>query len=138
MTEDGEMMKFLKGRLEEDVSGDVPHLDEILRYASAQSFAQGVKRRSRRRLWAASAAAACVAVVCSFVFLRPHTAPAPTSEATVVSAINLVMAADGAEETSDETAAADMLLALQDAPYENVVKDIVAENSQAKIWSGLW
>ena len=138
MTEDREMMKFLKVRLEEDVPGEVPHLDEILRYASAQSFAHRAERRSRLRLWVASAAAACVAVVCSFVFLRPQTAAVPAPEATVVSAIGLVMAADGAEEESDDTAVADMLLALQDAPYENVIEELVAENSQAELWCGLW
>ena len=138
MTEDKELVKFLKGRLEEDVPGDVPHLDEILRYASKQSFAQRVERRSRLRLWVTSVAAACVAVVCSFVFLRPQTAAAPAPETTIVSAINLIMAADGDEEVSDETAVADMLLALQDAPYENVIDELVAENSQTELWCGLW
>ena len=138
MTEDRELVKFLKGRLEEDVPGDVPYLDEILRYASTQSFAQRVERRSRLRLWVASVAAACVAVVCSFVFLRPQTAAVPSPETTIVSAINLIMAADGDEESSDETAVADMLLALQDAPYENVIDELVAENSQTELWCGLW
>ena len=72
------------------------------------------------------------------MFLRPQAALAPTPEATVVSAIGLVMAADGAEEETDDTAVADMLLALQDAPYENVIEELVAENSQAELWYGLW
>ena len=39
---------------------------------------------------------------------------------------------------SNDTAVADMLLALQDAPYENVIEELVAENSQAELWCGLW
>ena len=64
MNEDRELMDFVKGRLEEGVSPEAPRLAEIVRAATAESFALTAESRSRRRLWVASFAAASLAVVC--------------------------------------------------------------------------
>lgn len=127
MNEDIEIEEFLKNRLEGDVAADPPRFDEILRAASEASFAAAA-HRSRGWRWGASLAAACVAVACSFAVLTSRS-PAPTPEATVAHVIDLLRAADGEETASEASSVEEMLLALQDAPYESAVSDLLASSS---------
>lgn len=124
MSEDKKLNDFLRGRLEEDVAGEIPHFAEIMRVASEEAFSRAVARRSRFRFWGASLLAASLAFVCAFsvVFLQTSS-PAP--ETTVANAIEILRAVDGAEFLGNETSVAEMLLAWQDAPYENAISDLV-------------
>ncbi len=124
MNEDKELNEFLKTRLEGDVSGEIPHFGEIMRAASEASFARAEERRSRSRFWGASLLAASLAVVCTFSVLNIDT-KTPSPETTVANAIDILRVADGAESMSDETSLDELLLAWQDAPYENAVSDLL-------------
>lgn len=130
MNEYRDIEDFVKGRLEEGVSSSPPRLAEIERAAAAESFANVAEHRSRRRRWTASLVAASFAIVFSFAVLHVDSTPKP--EDTVACVIDLLRTADGAEtlsETSaeselEETTVAEMLLALQDAPYESAIADL--------------
>ena len=127
MKEESELLAFVKGRLEGDVSPEPPRLAEIVRAAEAESFALAAAGRSRRRLWASSLTAASLAVVVSFAFLCADRPPSP--EDTVACVIDLLRTADGdsgdsSGAISQESAVAEMLLAWQDAPYESAIADL--------------
>ena len=137
MNEDAKLNDFLKERLEAGVSGEPPRLDAILRAASAAAQARAAARRSVR-LWGVLLAAASLAVLCFFaVHFRessPSTsrssqassAPAyvPSPEQTVVGAIDLLCMADGEALDTETNSVEEVLLAWQDAPYENAVSDL--------------
>ena len=127
MNEDIELVNFLKDRLEGDVQKEPPHFEEIMRVAAEASFAAAAERRSRRRMWLSSLAAACVAAVCSFAVIHLQTS-SPRPETTVACVIDLLRAADGTAATSEEYSVEDMLLAWQDAPYESAISGLVADN----------
>ena len=95
MNEDRELMDFVKGRLEEGVSPEAPRMAEIVRAATAESFALTAESRSRRRLWVASFAAASLAVVCCLPIFNYMHSPEP--ENTVACVIDLLRTADGVE-----------------------------------------
>ena len=127
MNEYSEIESFVKARLEEGVPREVPCIDRILEVAAAESFARTAEARSRRRLWAATLAAASLAAVCLFPMVRLATAPKP--ESTVACVIDLLRTADGVESSEEtESTVAEMLLAWQDAPYESAIADLVAAN----------
>ena len=123
MNEDRELMDFVKGRLEEGVSPEAPRMAEIVRAATAESFALTAESRSRRRLWVASFAAASLAVVCCLpIFNYMHSSE---PENTVACVIDLLRTADGVESgETNETTVAEMFLAWQDAPYESAIADL--------------
>ena len=77
MNEDRELMDFVKGRLEEGVPCEAPRMDEIVRAATAESFARVAESRLRRRRWVVSLVAASLAVVCSFAILNFEPSPKP-------------------------------------------------------------
>ena len=138
MNEDAKLNDFLKERLEADVPGEPPRLDEILHAASAAAQARAAARRRSIRLWGVLLAAASLAVLCFFaVHFRessPSTsrssqassAPAyvPSPEQTVVGAIDLLCMADGEALDTETNSVEEVLLAWQDAPYENAVSDL--------------
>ena len=148
MNEDSELNDFLKERLEADVSGDPPRLDEILHAASAAVQARMDARRRSVRLWGGLLAAASLAVLCLFAVhlwtsspsasspsqLSQASSPVPTSspsdvpspEQTVVDAIDLLSTFDGDELDVETNSVVEVLLAWQDAPYKDAVSDIVA------------
>ena len=126
MNEDGELLNFVKSRLEDDLPREPPHIGEIMRAAREASFVRAAEQRSRRRLWGASLAAASVALVCSFAAFFAQTEP-PSHESTVADVIELLRTADGGASSPGEAASvAEMLLAWQDAPYEAAVAGLVA------------
>ena len=140
MNEDAKLNDFLKKRLEADVPGEPPRLDAILHAASAAA------RRRSVRLWVGLLAAASLAVLCLFAVhfrnssssaplpFRPSvsSAPAPSSspasvpspEQTVVGAIDLLSTFDGDELDVETNSVVEVLLAWQDAPYEDAVADL--------------
>ena len=146
MNEDSKLNDFLKERLEADVSGAPPRLDEILHAASAAAQARMDARRRSVRLWGGLLAAASLAVLCLFAVhfrnssssaplpFRPSvsSAPAPSSspasvpspEQTVVGAIDLLSTFDGDELDVETNSVVEVLLAWQDAPYEDAVADL--------------
>ena len=153
MNEDSKLNDFLKERLEADVSGAPPRLDEILHAASAAAQARMDARRRSVRLWGGLLAAASLAVLCLFaVHLRtsspapspsspsasspsqpalassptPSSLPAsvPSPEQTVVNAIDLLSTFDGDELDVETNSVVEVLLAWQDAPYEDAVADL--------------
>ena len=127
MSEDRELMNFVKSRLEDGLSHEPPRMDEIMRAAREESFARAARQRSRRRLWGASLAAASFALVCSFAAFFAQT-ESPSHENTVANVIDLLRTADGEASSSGEAASvAEMLLAWQDAPYEAAVAGLVAD-----------
>ena len=89
-------------------------------------------------------AAAVLAVVCIFaVHVQPHplssedvavqggVSKETSSEEVVVDMINILRAVDGdelEEEEEEEASEVEMLLAWQDAPYENAVSGLFSEN----------
>ena len=144
MNEDEKLNNFLKGRLEAGVSAEPPRLDAILHAASVAAQARAAVRRSRVRLWGGLLAAASLAVICLFaVHLRvspaapsslsqpvlpPSVASMPSPEQTVVGAIDLLSMADGDNLEVETNAVADVLLAWQDAPYEDAISGLSFEN----------
>ena len=131
MSEFRDIEDFVKGRLEEDVKGEAPRMEEILSLATAESFARVAEHRSRVRRAAAMLVAASLAIAFfSFAVLCIDSSPRP--EATVACVIDLLRTADGEETLSEpsadvqteEIAVAEMLLAWQDAPYESAIADL--------------
>lgn len=139
MNEDAKLNDFLRERLESGVSGEPPRLDAIMRAASMSA------RSPRTRLWrglmAAASLAACLAALCLlFVHLR-HSRPQqpalqvaaspaaslPPPEQAVVDAIDLLSMADGEELDVEEGSVEDVLLAWQDAPYEDAISGLFTE-----------
>ena len=147
MNEDSKLNDFLKERLEADVPGEPPRLDEILSAASAAAQARVAARRSVR-LWGGLLAAASLAVLCLFAVHFRNTSPsapspsqpsvvfspvpssslasAPSPEQTVVNAIDLLSTFDGDELDVETNSVVEVLLAWQDAPYKDAVSDILA------------
>ena len=148
MNEDVKLNDFLKERLEAGVPGEPPRLDAILQAASAAAQARAAARRARVRLWGGLFAAASLAALCLFaIHLRkpssspsspqraaspvPVSSPAydePSPEQTVVDAIDLLSMVDGENLEVETNSVEEVLLAWQDAPYENAVSDILAGN----------
>lgn len=123
--EDGELMAFVKKRLEENVAAVPPGLDAIKQAAMAESFAKAARNRlSSRYRWLTYLVAASFATICFFTaqnFLSTQ-----ESERTVVRIIDLLRAADGdIDNVVDmESSVDEMLLAWQDAPYERAIHDL--------------
>ena len=147
MNEDAKLNDFLKDRLETGVSGEPPRLDAILQAASAAAQTRTAARRSSVRLWGGLLAAASLAVLCLFAvhLWVPPTTPSsphqvaqpvpshsltsmPSPEQTLVGAIDLLSMADGDNIEVETNAVEDVLLAWQDAPYEDAVSDLLAGN----------
>ena len=141
MNEDEKLNDFLKDRLETGVPGEPPRLDAILHAASAAAQTRAAARRSRVHLWGGLLSAASVALLCLFaVHLRvaptepsrsvpsPSVASMPSPEQTVVGAIDLLSMADGDNLEVETNAVADVLLAWQDAPYEDAISGLSFEN----------
>ena len=147
MNEDAKLNDFLKERLEAGVSGEPSRLDAILQAASAAAQTRAAARRSRIRLWGGLLAAASLAVLCLFAvhLWVPPTTPSspnqaaqpapsqslasmPSPEQTLVGAIDLLSMADGDNLEVETNAVADVLLAWQDAPYEDAISDLLAGN----------
>ena len=132
MNEDSKLNDFLKERLEADVPGEPPRLEAILHAASAAAQARAAARRQSFRLWGGLLAAASLAVICLFAvhFRTSSPAPAPASsdapspEQTVVNAIDLLSTLDGDELDIETNSVVEVLLAWQDAPYEDAVFDL--------------
>ena len=137
MKEDGKLIGFLAERLEENLPGDPPRLDAILREATACARARSRVRRLRTCIWGGTLAAAVLAVICIFaVHVQPRPLPSEevavqggVSEEVVADVINILRAVDGDElEEEEEASEVEMLLAWQDAPYENAVSGLFSEN----------
>lgn len=156
MNEDAELNDFLKERLESGVPGEPPRLDAILNAASTAAQTRAAARRLRVRLWGGLLAAASLTVICLFavhywtpspspsspsspslppapqvaVQATPSPTPAslPSPEQTVVDAIDLLSMADGENLGVETNSVEKVLLAWQDAPYENAVADLLAGN----------
>ena len=141
MNEDAKLNDFLKERLEADVPGEPPRLEAILHAASEAAQVRAVARRRSVRLWGCWLAAASLAVLCFFaVHFRtsspsqspvafspaPSSSPAsvPSPEQTVVNAIDLLSTFDGDELDIETNSVVEVLLAWQDAPYEDAVADL--------------
>ena len=153
MNEDAELNDFLKERLEDGVPGEPPRLDAILHAASTAAQTRAAARRSRVRLWGGLLVAASLTMICLFavhywsplpspsspssppapqvaVQSTPSPTPAsiPSPEQTVVDAIDLLSMADGENLGVETNSVEEVLLAWQDAPYENAVADLLAGN----------
>jgi len=151
MNEDVQLNGFLKARLEGAVSGEPPRLGAILRAASAAAQARAAARRSHVCLWGGLLVAASLAVLCLFAvhFRNPSpslpappspqvaVSPAPASspshdvpspEQTVVNAIDLLSSVDGDELDVETNSVVEVLLAWQDAPYNDAVFGLLAGN----------
>ena len=146
MKEDAKLNDFLKERLEAGVSGEPPRLDAILQAASVAAQTRAAARRSRVRLWGGLLAAASLAVLCLFavhLWVSPATQPSPQAaqpvpsqslasmpspEQTLVGAIDLLSMVDGDNIEVETNAVEDVLLAWQDAPYEDAISDLLAGN----------
>lgn len=124
MNEDKELVRLVRRGLEDGIAGEPPRLREIMQ---AASFAVSARRRHRISKWGgASLVAASLAFVCSFAVLQSHLRPeAPSPEDTVASVIDILRTADGIDMPSgDESSVAEMLLAWQDAPYEDAISGL--------------
>lgn len=142
MKEDSKLIDFIKDRLEGNASGDPPRFDAILREASACARARALARRSRARIWGGALAAAMLAVACVFVVhLRQRPSPPggmvvreavsqeAQSGAVVADVIDILRVVDGEElEDEESTSEAEILLAWQDAPYEDAISGLFSEN----------
>ena len=153
MNEDAKLNDFLKERLEAGVPGEPPRLEAILNAASTAAQARAAARRRSVRLWGGLLAAASLAVLCLFAVhfrtsspppspslpsasspSQPALASSPTStsspsevpspEQTVVNAIDLRSTFDGDELDVETNSVVEVLLAWQDAPYEDAVADL--------------
>ena len=141
MKEDGKLIDFLTKRLEGNASGDPPRLDAILREATACARARSRVRRLHMCIWGGALAAAALAVICIFaVHVQPHPLPSedvavqggvseePSSNKVVADVIDILRTVDGDDLEEDETSEVEILLAWQDAPYENAVSGLFSEN----------
>ena len=137
MKEDGKLIGFLAERLEENLPGDPPRLDAILREATACARARSRLRRLRTCIWGGALAAAVLAVICIFaVHVQPRPLPSEevavqggVSEEVVADVINILRAVDGDElEEEEDASEVEMLLSWQDAPYEDAVSGLFSEN----------
>ncbi len=141
MKEDSKLIDFVKDRLEGNAPGDPPRFDAILSEASACARARALARRSRTRIWGGALAAAMLAVACIFVVhLRQRPSPPDgmvvreavsqeaQSGAVVADVIDILRVVDGEElEDEEATSEAEILLAWQDAPYEDAVSGLFSE-----------
>ena len=124
LNEDKELVRLLRRGLEDGIAGEPPRLREIMQ---AASFADSARRRSRLWKWGGSSlVAASLAIVCSFAALQTNLRPeTPSPEDTVASVIDLLSTADGVDMSSgEESSVAEMLLAWQDAPYEDAISGL--------------
>lgn len=156
MNEDAKLNDFLKERLEAGVPSEPPRLEAILHAASAAAQTRAVARRSRIRLWGGLLVAASLTVICLFAVhfwapspsssspsspslppspqvavqstSSPTSVSQPSPEQTVVDTIDLLSMADGENLGVETNSVEDVLLAWQDAPYENAVADLLAGN----------
>ncbi len=141
MKEDGKLIDFLTERLEGDVPGNPPRIDAILREATSCARARSRIRRLRTCIWGGALAAAVLAVICIFaVHVQPHPLPsegdavqevasqATASKDVVVDVIDILRTVAGDELEEEETSEVEILLAWQDAPYENAVSGLFSEN----------
>lgn len=143
MKEDSKLIDFLKDRLEGNAPGEPPRLDAILREASACARARASARRSRTRIWGGALAAAMLAVACIFVVHLRQRPSSPDGMAVretasqeaqpqpgevVADVIDILRVVDGDELEDEETSEAEMLLAWQDAPYEDAVSGLFSDN----------
>jgi len=154
MNEDAKLNDFLKDRLEADVPGEPPRLEAILHAASAAAQTRVAARRRSIRLWGGLLAAASLAALCLFAVHMwtsstspspsasapsqpalasspvPSSLPAsvPSPEQTVVNAIDLLSTFDGDELDVETNSVVEVLLAWQDAPYEDAVADLFEGN----------
>ena len=122
MNEDIEFNAFLKSRLEEGTGMAPSSLVEIERAAVREAAARSAEHRVRVRRWGgAFLLAASLAAAAGFFVMQAATAPTP--EETVADAIELLSVTDETE-LKETDSVAEMLLAWQDAPYENAVSDL--------------
>ena len=141
MKEDGKLIDFLTKRLEGNASGDPPRLDAILREATACARARSRVRRLHMCIWGGALAAAALAVICIFsVHVQLHPLPSEgdavrevasqkaSSNDVVADVIDILRTVDGDDLEEDETSEVEILLAWQDAPYENAVSGLFSEN----------
>ena len=120
MNEDGELIDFVRKRLEDDVSAEPPRFAEIMREAASRAAARRAKLWLRSSVAAASLAMAlCMAVVC----MRRE---GPSPESTVADVIDILCVSDGVEVAEDAASVAELLLAWQDAPYNSAVSEMAS------------
>ena len=92
-------------------------------------------------IWGGALAAAALAVICIFsVHVQPHPLPSEgdavrevasqkaSSNDVVADVIDILRTVDGDDLEEDETSEVEILLAWQDAPYENAVSGLFSEN----------
>ena len=125
MSEDRELMDFIKAKLEGDVHAEPPGFKEILHFAAKMSEERA--KVWRPFLWGMSLVAASLLAVCSFVAVSRPQAKASSQERTIANVIDILRAADGIEATTGESSVADMLLAWQDVPYESAISELCTD-----------
>ena len=116
-------------------------LDAILREATACARARSRVRRLHMCIWGGALAAAALAVICIFsVHVQPHPLPSEgdavrevasqkaSPNDVVADVIDILRTVDGDDLEEDETSEVEILLAWQDAPYENAVSGLFSEN----------
>ena len=142
MKEDGKLIDFLTERLEGDLPGDPPRLDAILREATVCARARSRVRFLRTCIWGGALVAAVLAIICIFaVHVQPHPLPSEdvavqgglseetSSNKVVADVIDILRAVEGDElEEEEDASEVEVLLAWQDAPYENAVSELFSEN----------
>ena len=147
MNEDAKLNGFLKERLEAGVPGEPPRFEAILHAASEAAQARAAARRRTVRLWSGLLVAASLAVLCLFVVhFRTSSSPSASSpsqpslasspppasspsyaqspDQTVVDVIELLCMTDGEELDIETNSVEEVLLAWQDAPYEDAVSGL--------------
>ena len=147
MNEDVKLNGFLKERLEAGVPGEPPRFEAILHAASDAAQARAAARRRTVRLWSGLLVAASLAVHCLFVVhFRTSSSPSASSpsqpslasspppasspsyaqspDQTVVDVIELLCMTDGEELDIETNSVEEVLLAWQDAPYEDAVSGL--------------
>lgn len=124
MSEDRELMDFIKAKLEGDLPEAPPRFREIMHFAATMGTEKNKVWPTRR--WLASLAAASLLVICSFVAANMHS-NRPSQERTIANVIDILRVVDGGETALCESSVADMLLAWQDMPYESAVSELGAD-----------